>query len=51
MINTDYREIRDEVQYEHLVYCGPIDEYFDYRFGKLPYRSLQFVQNQNRRVL
>jgi UDP-galactopyranose mutase len=42
MINTDYREIRDEVQYEHLVYCGPIDEYFDYRFGKLPYRSLQF---------
>jgi UDP-galactopyranose mutase len=42
MTNTDYREIRDEVQYEHLVYCGPIDEYFDYRFGKLPYRSLQF---------
>ena len=42
MTNTDYREIRDEVQYEHLVYCGPIDEYFDYRFGKLPYRSLRF---------
>ena len=42
MLNTDYREIRDEVQFDHLIFCGPIDEYFDYRFGKLPYRSLQF---------
>jgi len=42
MLNTDYREIRDEVQHDHLIYCGPIDEYFDYRFGKLPYRSLRF---------
>src|SRR5690606_32420022 len=42
MLNTDYREVRNEVDYDHLVYCGPIDEFFDYRFGKLPYRSLQF---------
>lgn len=42
MLNTDYREIRNELQHEHLIYCGPIDEYFDYRFGKLPYRSLRF---------
>lgn len=42
MLNTDYREIRNEVQHDRLVYCGPIDEYFDYRFGKLPYRSLRF---------
>jgi UDP-galactopyranose mutase len=42
MLNTDYREIREEVQHDHLIYCGPIDEYFDYRFGKLPYRSLRF---------
>ena len=27
---------------DHLVYTGPIDEYFDHRFGKLPYRSLKF---------
>ncbi|HAV88518.1 MULTISPECIES: UDP-galactopyranose mutase [Stutzerimonas] len=46
MLNTDYREIRDEVEYDHLVYCGPIDEYFDYRFGKLPYRSLRFEHKQ-----
>ncbi|MFS8373323.1 UDP-galactopyranose mutase [Xanthomonas campestris] len=42
MLNTDYREIRDELDYHQLVYCGPIDEYFDYCYGKLPYRSLKF---------
>jgi len=42
MLNTDYREVRDEVEYDHLIFCGPIDEYFDFRFGKLPYRSLTF---------
>ena len=26
----------------HLVYTGPIDAYFDCRYGKLPYRSLRF---------
>lgn len=46
MINTDYREIRDEIQHDHLIFCGPIDEYFDYRFGKLPYRSLKFEHKQ-----
>ena len=25
-----------------MIYTGPIDEYFDLRFGKLPYRSLEF---------
>ncbi|GAB3481074.1 UDP-galactopyranose mutase [Azotobacter salinestris] len=42
LLNTDYREIRRAVRYRHLVYCGPIDEYFDYCYGRLPYRSLQF---------
>ena len=46
MINTDYREIRDEIQHDHLIFCGPIDEYFEYRFGKLPYRSLKFEHKQ-----
>ena len=27
---------------DHIIYTGPIDEYFDFRFGKLPYRSLRF---------
>ena len=39
---VDYREVRDAVDAAHLIYTGPIDEYFDFRFGKLPYRSLKF---------
>jgi len=39
---VDYRDLRDEVDADHIVYTGPIDEYFDFRFGKLPYRSLKF---------
>jgi UDP-galactopyranose mutase len=42
MLQTDYREIRNEVRFRRMIYTGPIDEFFDYRFGKLPYRSLQF---------
>ena len=36
---VDYRDVRDEVDSDHLIYSGPIDEYFDFRFGKLPYRA------------
>jgi UDP-galactopyranose mutase len=39
---VDFRDVRDEVDADHLIYTGPIDEYFDFRFGKLPYRSLKF---------
>ncbi|PPD43357.1 MAG: UDP-galactopyranose mutase [Methylocystis sp.] len=42
MLQTSFEEIRSEVSYRRLIYTGPIDEYFDFRFGKLPYRSLQF---------
>jgi UDP-galactopyranose mutase len=42
MVNTDYRDIQGEIAYKQMVYSGPIDDYFDYRFGKLPYRSLEF---------
>ena len=41
---VDFRELKDrwKEMADHLVYTGPIDEYFDHRFGKLPYRSLKF---------
>jgi UDP-galactopyranose mutase len=39
---TSFADLRDAVSYGHLVYCGPIDEFFDYRYGRLPYRSLRF---------
>jgi UDP-galactopyranose mutase len=41
-LGTHYDEMKDEVEYDHLVYTGPIDAFFDYRFGALPYRSLEF---------
>jgi UDP-galactopyranose mutase len=42
MLNTDYREIVDYIPFKEMIYTGPIDEFFDYRYGKLPYRSLEF---------
>ncbi len=42
MLNTDYKEILDDVRYKSLIFTGPIDSYFDYCYGKLPYRSLEF---------
>jgi UDP-galactopyranose mutase len=42
LLGADFRELKDKIQAGHIVYTGPIDEYFDFRFGKLPYRSLKF---------
>jgi UDP-galactopyranose mutase len=39
---VDYHEVADTLDYRQLVYTGPIDAYFGYRFGQLPYRSLRF---------
>ncbi len=42
MLNTDYKEILDIIPYKHLIYTGPIDSFFNYCYGRLPYRSLEF---------
>src|SRR5918997_383227 len=42
MVQTDYDDVKDVIPHRRLIFTGPIDEFFDYRFGKLPYRSLQF---------
>ncbi len=42
MLNTDYREIHEAIPWREMIYSGPIDAYFDYEYGKLPYRSLEF---------
>lgn len=42
LLNADFREIDGVIPYRELVYTGPIDEYFDFRYGKLPYRTLEF---------
>jgi UDP-galactopyranose mutase len=42
MLNTDYRDIVDLIPWKHMIYSGPIDTFFDCKYGKLPYRSLRF---------
>ena len=42
LLNCDYREVMDFVPYKNIIYTGPVDEFFDYKFGKLPYRSIDF---------
>jgi UDP-galactopyranose mutase len=42
MLNTDYKEIIDVIPYKHMIYTGPIDSFFNYCYGRLPYRSLEF---------
>jgi UDP-galactopyranose mutase len=41
VLGVDYQEIADRARFRHVVFTGPIDAYFEYRFGKLPYRSLR----------
>ena len=42
LLNTEFQEAEQWIPYRQLIYTGPIDEYFDYCYGKLPYRSLEF---------
>lgn len=42
MLQTDYRDVRTKIPHRRLIYTGQIDEYFNFRFGRLPYRSLKF---------
>ncbi|MBK8945844.1 MAG: UDP-galactopyranose mutase [Ignavibacteriae bacterium] len=42
LLNTDYKKIVNEIDFIKMIYTGPIDYFFDYKFGKLPYRSIKF---------
>lgn len=42
MLNTDYKEVSNIIPYRKMIYTGPVDYYFDYCYGKLPYRSINF---------
>jgi UDP-galactopyranose mutase len=51
MLNTDYREIEKEISFREMIYTGPIDGFFDYQYGKLPYRSLRFKHETHNKPL
>jgi UDP-galactopyranose mutase len=42
LLNTDYREVKEVIPYRELIYTGPVDEFFEFQYGKLPYRCLEF---------
>jgi UDP-galactopyranose mutase len=41
-LGVDFKDVQAEIAPRHVVYTGPIDAFYDYRFGRLPYRSLRF---------
>lgn len=49
LLNADYRDVCEEVSYDQLIFTGPIDAYFDYRYGPLPYRCLEFKHETHHR--
>ena len=38
----DYGQARWAIPHRRVIWTGPVDEYFGFRHGKLPYRSLRF---------
>lgn len=44
MLNTDYKEVIKTFSFEHMIYTGPLDYFFDYELGELEYRSLHFKE-------
>ena len=41
-LNTSYESMKDD--FDHIFYTGPIDRYFNYKLGRLGYRTLDFEQ-------
>lgn len=42
MLQAEFEAVRRNVAVRRVIYTGAIDEYFNFRYGKLPYRSLKF---------
>jgi UDP-galactopyranose mutase len=43
LLNTDYKDVIDDITYDTLIYTGAADEFYDYKYGRLSYRSINFV--------
>lgn len=44
ILNENYLDNKDKYKDSKIIYTGPIDEYYDYCYGKLEYRSLRFEE-------
>lgn len=45
LLSADYKNITGDIKFDKMIYTGPIDYFFDYEYGKLPYRSIRFEFN------
>ncbi|MFA7707433.1 MAG: UDP-galactopyranose mutase [Candidatus Pacearchaeota archaeon] len=43
MLNTDFLDIKKDIKYKKLIFTGPIDSFFNYKFGRLDYRGIRFI--------
>jgi len=48
LLGTEFKEIEGMLRFNRLIYTGPIDAFFDYLHGPLPYRSLRFTWQSHR---
>src|SRR5918993_564368 len=42
MVQTDYADVKDLVPHRRVIFTRPVDEFFCFHYGRLPYRSLRF---------
>ena len=42
LLSTNYFDIANQIEYDKLIYSGKIDTFFNYKYGHLPYRDLDF---------
>jgi UDP-galactopyranose mutase len=42
MLNTRWQDIKDQITFNRMLFTGAIDEFYEYKHGELPYRSLRF---------
>lgn len=43
LLNVDYKEVIKSINFNHLIYTGPLDYFYDFKYGALDYRSLKFI--------
>lgn len=41
-LGEDWSAVRPRISFRRLIWTGAVDEFFDFRYGRLPYRSLRF---------
>lgn len=47
LLNLDFFKNKDLIPpYDYLIFTGPIDQFFSYKYGRLQYRGLKFIHKK-----